>query len=96
MGIRTYRPTSPGHVSARPKILRTLQSRPLRRVCSSSGALRGGGTTMVGLRCAVAGGGHKRRLRKVDFRREKIGVPAKVAGIEYDPGGCSDCPVALP
>jgi large subunit ribosomal protein L2 len=31
------------------------------------------------------GGGHKRRYRKVDFRREKIGVPAKVAAIEYDP-----------
>jgi large subunit ribosomal protein L2 len=31
------------------------------------------------------GGGHKRRLRKIDFRREKFGIPAKVAAIEYDP-----------
>jgi large subunit ribosomal protein L2 len=31
------------------------------------------------------GGGHKRRYRKIDFRREKAGVPAKVAAIEYDP-----------
>jgi large subunit ribosomal protein L2 len=31
------------------------------------------------------GGGHKRRYRKIDFRREKIGVPARVAAIEYDP-----------
>ncbi len=31
------------------------------------------------------GGGHKRRYRKIDFRREKVGVPAKVASIEYDP-----------
>ncbi len=31
------------------------------------------------------GGGHKRRYRKIDFRREKTGVPAKVAAIEYDP-----------
>jgi large subunit ribosomal protein L2 len=31
------------------------------------------------------GGGHKRRYRLVDFRREKMGVPAKVAAIEYDP-----------
>lgn len=31
------------------------------------------------------GGGHKRRYRVIDFRRNKIGVPAKVAGIEYDP-----------
>src|SRR5271168_5211773 len=31
------------------------------------------------------GGGHARRFRSIDFRREKIGVPAKVASIEYDP-----------
>ncbi len=31
------------------------------------------------------GGGHKRRLRTVDFRRDKIGIPARVATIEYDP-----------
>jgi large subunit ribosomal protein L2 len=31
------------------------------------------------------GGGHKRRYRKIDFRREKFGVPAVVASIEYDP-----------
>src|SRR5260370_6806321 len=31
------------------------------------------------------GGGHKKAYRKVDFRRDKFGVPAKVAAIEYDP-----------
>jgi large subunit ribosomal protein L2 len=31
------------------------------------------------------GGGHKRRYRKIDFRRDKIDIPAKVASIEYDP-----------
>jgi large subunit ribosomal protein L2 len=31
------------------------------------------------------GGGHKRRYRKVDFRRDKVGIPAKVASVEYDP-----------
>src|SRR5438445_4260515 len=31
------------------------------------------------------GGGHKKQYRKVDFRRDKSGVPAKVAAIEYDP-----------
>jgi large subunit ribosomal protein L2 len=31
------------------------------------------------------GGGHKRRYRVIDFRRDKIGIPAKVASIEYDP-----------
>jgi large subunit ribosomal protein L2 len=31
------------------------------------------------------GGGHKRRYRRIDFRRDKIGIPARVASIEYDP-----------
>src|SRR4029434_2819494 len=31
------------------------------------------------------GGGHKRMLRQIDFRREKFGIPALVAGVEYDP-----------
>ncbi len=33
------------------------------------------------------GGGHKRRFREVDFKRNKDGIPAKVAAIEYDPTG---------
>ena len=31
------------------------------------------------------GGGHKRQYRRIDFRRDKFGVPAKVASVEYDP-----------
>src|SRR3989442_6151149 len=31
------------------------------------------------------GGGHKRRYRRIDFRRDKFGVPARVAGVGYDP-----------
>ena len=36
------------------------------------------------------GGGHKRRYRKIDFRRNKLGVPGKVAAIEYDPNRSSN------
>ena len=36
------------------------------------------------------GGGHKKQYRKVDFRRDKVGVPAKVAAIEYDPNRSSN------
>src|SRR5207244_2038480 len=35
------------------------------------------------------GGGHKRRYRRIDFRREKFGIPAKVATVEYDPNRTS-------
>ena len=36
------------------------------------------------------GGGHKKQYRQVDFRRDKVGVPAKVASIEYDPNRSSN------
>ncbi len=36
------------------------------------------------------GGGHKRRYRKIDFRRNKIGIPGKIAAIEYDPNRSSN------
>ena len=36
------------------------------------------------------GGGHKRRYRKIDFRRNKLGIPGKVAAIEYDPNRSSN------
>jgi large subunit ribosomal protein L2 len=50
------------------------------------GKKRSGGRDNLG-RIAVRfrGGGHKRKYRAVDFRRDKFGVPAKVAAIEYDP-----------
>jgi large subunit ribosomal protein L2 len=50
---------------------------PLRR----SGGRNNKGRTTIWFR----GGGHKRRYRVVDFRRDKHGIPAKVAAIEYDP-----------
>lgn len=51
--------------------------RPLRRT--------GGRNNRGHISCWHRGGGHKRRYRVVDFKREKDGVPAKVAAIEYDP-----------
>ncbi len=48
---------------------------------NKSGGRNGSGHITVWHR----GGGHKRRYRRVDFRRDKTGVPAKVASIEYDP-----------
>jgi len=45
----------------------------------------GGRNNQGRITCRHRGGGHKRRFRVIDFRRGKIGVPAKVAAIEYDP-----------
>ena len=60
------------------------KSTPERRLTS---ALRKtGGRNVYGrITARRRGGGHKRRYRQIDFRRNKFGVPAQVAAIEYDP-----------
>ncbi|HVR29594.1 MAG TPA: 50S ribosomal protein L2 [Thermoanaerobaculia bacterium] len=55
--------------------------KPLVRGSKRSGARNNRGHTTVRFR----GGGHRRRYREIDFRREKHDVPAKVATVEYDP-----------
>ena len=83
--LKQFKPTSPGRrfmtgfrfdeiTKSRPE--RSL-SEPKRR---TGGRNNQGRTTM-----RFRGGGHKRRYRLVDFRRDKPGIPAKVAAIEYDP-----------
>jgi large subunit ribosomal protein L2 len=86
MGIKNYRPTSPGRrqmsVSDFSEITRSEPERSLLggRLTKSGGRNVNGHVTSW-----HRGGGHKRRYRTIDFRREKFGIPARVAGIEYDP-----------
>jgi large subunit ribosomal protein L2 len=86
MPTRIYKPTSPGRrqmsVSTFDEITKTEPERSLvegRR--SSSGGRNAYGRVTAWHR----GGGHKKLYRRIDFRRDKLGVPAKVASIEYDP-----------
>jgi large subunit ribosomal protein L2 len=86
MGIKKYQPTSPGRrfqtVSTFEEITRPEPERSLVRPLKSSGGRNNAGRMTVRYR----GGGHKRRYRLIDFvRRDKSGVPATVASIEYDP-----------
>ena len=85
MGTKRFKPTSPGvrfaSVSDFGEITRSEPERsllgPIRRT---------GGRNNVGrVTMRRMGGGHKRRYRLIDFRRDKPGVPGKVAAIEYDP-----------
>ena len=85
MGIRVYKPTSPGrrHGSV-------LDYSELSQVKPEKGLLRplkkSGGRNNVGrITCRHRGGGHKRRYRLIDFKRDKDGVPATVKTLEYDP-----------
>lgn len=85
MAIIKYRPTSAGRrsmsVSSFEEITRSTPEKAL-----TKGGGKSGGRNNMGLQTSRhRGGGHKRRYRSIDFLREKIGVPAKVASIEYDP-----------
>jgi len=86
MGIRKYKPTTPGRrgssVADFVEITRSTPERSLVRPLTSKGGRNNTGRITT----RHQGGGHKRAYRVVDFRRaDKDGVPAKVAHIEYDP-----------
>lgn len=85
MGIKTFKPTTPSlRFTATPtfeEITKTTPERSLLAPLTKSGGRNNLGRTTSRFR----GGGHKRRYRLVDFKRNKRDVPAKVAAIEYDP-----------
>jgi large subunit ribosomal protein L2 len=85
MGIRRYKPTTPGRRGASQSDYSDLtRSRPEKRLTRPLTST--GGRNVYGRITAYhRGGGNKRRYRVIDFRRDKDGVPAKVAAIEYDP-----------
>src|SRR5512140_3376668 len=86
MGLRTLNPTTPG-VRGRitPDFAELTQgNQPLKGLTAAKPS-PGGRNHFGRITSRFRGGGHKRRFRTVDFRRDKIGVPAKVATIEYDP-----------
>src|ERR671932_1318142 len=85
MGIRNYKPTSPGRRGASgADFVEVTKSTPEKSLLAPKP--KTGGRNSHGRKTARhRGGGHKQRYRIVDFRRNKDGVPAKVAHIEYDP-----------
>ncbi len=85
MPVRSYKPTSPGlrqrTTSDFAEITRSAPEKSLTR-----GKVKTGGRNSLGqLTSWWRGGGHKRRYRVVDFKRDKFGIPGKVASVEYDP-----------
>jgi len=85
MGIKISKPTSPGRrfqtLATFEEITRKKPEKSLLRPAKSSGGRNSMGRITVRHR----GGGHKRRYRLIDFKRNKEGIPARVASIEYDP-----------
>jgi large subunit ribosomal protein L2 len=85
MAIRKYKPTSAGRRSASSSdFAEVTTSSPEKKLLQ--GLTKSGGRNNNGrITSRFRGGGHKRRYRIIDFKRSKIGVPAQVAEIEYDP-----------
>ncbi len=85
MGIKRYKPTSPGRrfqtVSDFEEITTSKPYKPLLRPLSKKAGRNVYGRITLRRR----GGGHKRQYRVIDFKRNKTGIPSKVISIEYDP-----------
>ncbi len=85
MGIKKYKPTSPGRrfvtTSDFEEVTSTTPEKSLLDKVKKSGGRNNNGR----ITSRHKGGGHKRRYRIIDFKRRKDGIPAKVATIEYDP-----------
>lgn len=85
MAIKNYKPTSPGRrgmaVSTYEEITCTKPEKSLLVSKKKSGGRNAHGRITV----RHIGGGNKQKLRLIDFKRDKDGIPAKVATIEYDP-----------
>lgn len=85
MAIRQFKPTNPGSrfqtVSTFEELTSQKPHKALTEGKKRSGGRNNKGRTTIWFR----GGGHKQRYRIVDFKRDKHGVPAKVASVEYDP-----------
>src|SRR5207302_8576487 len=85
MGIRTVKPTSPAR-----RYLTYVTSEEITKTAPEKSLLqpkgRISGRNVYGrITVRHRGGGAKRMLRQVDFRRDKTGIPARVVAIEYDP-----------
>jgi large subunit ribosomal protein L2 len=89
MPIKTYRPTTQTlryrTTLVNDDITSTSPHKPLLEPKPRTGGRRNSGDTTM----RFIGGGHKRKLRIIDFKRDKTGIPATVATIEYDPNRSS-------
>ena len=89
MAVKKVKPTSPGRrfqvYSTFEEITRSTPEKSLLRVSKNTGGRNSYGR----ITSRHIGGGHKQHYRIIDFKRDKTGVPAKVASIEYDPNRSS-------
>lgn len=85
MPIKIYRPTSPGRRDMSVSTFETITRDKPERSLTVSLNKKSGRNNQGRITVRHRGGGHKRRYRLIDFKRDKWGVPARVTSIEYDP-----------
>ena len=85
MSIKPYRATSPGRRGMTAIVGENLSSERPEKKLTKKQSQSGGRNNHGRITSRFRGGDHKRLYRQIDFKRNKIGVPAKVARIEYDP-----------
>ncbi len=93
MTIRNFKPTSPGSRNASGHTFEEItKKKPEKRLLATK-KQRAGRARSGRISTRHRGGGHKRRIRLIDFKRDKDGVEGTVATIEYDPN--RSCHIAL-
>ncbi len=85
MAIQRYKPTSPGRRGMSSQDFSTITRGKPEKSLLETKKRTGGRNNRGRTTSRFRGGGHKKRYRKIDFKRNKLGVPAKVFSIEYDP-----------
>ena len=85
MSIRTYKPTSPSRRAMTNSTFGEITTSTPEKSLLVSLSKSGGRNNQGKITCRHIGGGHKRKYRVIDFKRNKDGIPAVVKTIEYDP-----------
>lgn len=85
MPTKSYKPTSPGRRELITIVNPDLSSKKPEKSLVRSMRKSGGRNNYGRVTARHIGGGHKRKYRLVDFKRNKVDIPARVAAIEYDP-----------
>jgi large subunit ribosomal protein L2 len=85
MAVRKYKPTSPGRRGMTGATFEEITKQDPERSLLVAKRRRGGRNAQGRITVRHRGGGHRRHVRLVDYKRDKHGIPARVAAIEYDP-----------
>ncbi len=85
MAIKVFRPTSPGRRGMSGATFEEITKDKPEKSLTSTLKKRGGRNNQGRITVRHRGGGAKRKLRLIDFKRDKTGVPGRVSAIEYDP-----------